>query len=149
MMISILWAVGTVLLCILEGITAELVAVWFALGALAAFVASLLGAPLWVELLVFFGVSLVSLIATRPFVARVLKVRQVPTNADSLVGKTAVVTEAVNRLAGSGRVKANGLSWRALCEAEEDLPVDTIVNILRIEGVTLIVERQGQEAVRG
>ena len=87
-MASVVWAVATVLLGILEGITAELVAVWFALGALAAFVASLLGASLWVQLVVFFGVSLMSLLATRPLVRRVLKVRQVPTNADGLVGKS-------------------------------------------------------------
>ena len=147
-MLSIIWAVATVLLGILEGVTAQLVAVWFALGALAAFVASLLGASLWVQLVVFFGVSLVSLLATRPFVKRVLKVRQVPTNADSLVGKSAVVTEAVSRTAGTGRVKAEGLGWKALCETEEDLPVDTVVNILRIEGVTLIVEPQRQEAAQ-
>ena len=147
-MASVVWAVATVLLGILEGITAELVAVWFALGALAAFVASLLGASLWVQLVVFCGVSLVSLLATRPLVRRVLKVRQVPTNADGLVGKSAVVTEAVSRISGTGRVKAGGLGWKALCETEEELPVDTVVNILRIEGVTLIVERQKQEAAQ-
>ena len=77
----ILWAAMTVILIIVEIATIQLVAVWFAAGSFAAFIAALFAAPLWVQLVVFIVVSILLLLATRPFVRSLLQNRKkVPSN---------------------------------------------------------------------
>ena len=69
--------------------------IWFALGAFAAMISALLGAPLWLQITWFAVVSLASLWFTRPFVKKFVNGRVQPTNADVVIGKDAVVTEAM------------------------------------------------------
>ncbi|MEG2175030.1 MAG: NfeD family protein, partial [Oscillospiraceae bacterium] len=115
------WLLLAVGLGVLEGITIDLVALWFALGALVAVVPALLGAPFWVELLVFLVVSLLSLIFTRPLVADVLKVKKISTNADRMIGTMGVVCEAISNVEERGRVKVSGLDWAARSDDGEPI----------------------------
>lgn len=62
---------------------------------------------------------------------------------DSLIGKTAVVTADIHNLEGRGQVFVNGLTWTARAEREEEtIPKDTQVEIVRVEGVKLIVKKK-------
>ena len=65
-----LWAVLLAVFVVVELATANLVTVWFAVGALAALIASLFTHNLLWQALVFLLVSLVALIATKPLVSR-------------------------------------------------------------------------------
>ena len=65
-MIPIIWLVILAVLVVIEIITLGLTTIWFAGGALAALVVSLLGGPVWLQILLFLGVSVVLLIFTRP-----------------------------------------------------------------------------------
>ena len=66
--IEIFWLAATILMFILEAVTVNLVSVWFALGALGALIAALLGAHLWLQIVIFFLVTILTLILTRPLV---------------------------------------------------------------------------------
>lgn len=143
----VVWAVFAVAFVVVEGVTASLVAVWFAVGALAAMVCALLGASLPVQLVVFFVVSLLVLVGLRPFAKKVLKVRQVPTNADSLIGKVGVVTEEIDGVSSAGRVKIQGSNWMAVSGETQPILPGASVNVLRIEGAKLVVEPVAQQAV--
>ena len=66
----IIWLILIVVLIVAEVATYQLVAVWFALGAVASLLASLMGASGTVQLITFVVVSLLSLIASRPLVKR-------------------------------------------------------------------------------
>ena len=67
---TVIWAVAMILFLIVEGATAGLTSLWFAAGALVAVLASLLHAPLWLQVLLFIGVSALTLYFTRPLVKR-------------------------------------------------------------------------------
>lgn len=134
------WLGIAIVLALFEAFTIQLVAIWFSLGALVAILPAALGAPVPVQILVFVLVSALSMILTRPFLQRVLKVKRQPTNADAVIGQVGVVLEEIDNLEGAGKVRANGLDWTARTERQMKIPAGAEVKVLRIEGVKLIVE---------
>ena len=134
------WINAIVVFSVAEGLTAGLVTIWFALGALAALLAALFGAPLWLQLVWFFVISIATLIATRPLARKFLNGRTQATNADMYVGKECIVTETIDNIAGTGAVKVAGKVWTARTEDDAVVPAGTKAEALRIEGVKLIVK---------
>jgi membrane protein implicated in regulation of membrane protease activity len=137
-MMAIIWLALLIVFVILEAATVQLISTWFAVGALAAMVVSLLGAPLWLQLLVFFTVSIVLLATLWPMARKHLKAKVVATNADALVGKVCKVTEDIDPLEG-GRVKVGDVTWSARTESGEAIPAGTQVEILKIQGAKVFV----------
>lgn len=137
---SIVWLVLMVLLLIVEAATAGLTCIWFALGALAALIAALFNAAIWLQALWFLAVSLLTLWLTRPLAIKYLNSRKVATNADRVVGAEAVVTEDIDNISGFGAVKLEGKEWSARSESGVDIPKGSVVIVRRIEGVKLIVD---------
>lgn len=137
-----LWLAAMVLLLIIEGAVPGLVSIWFALGALAALLAAILHAPVWLQVTWFVVVSVVSLIITRPLARKYVNSKTQPTNADMLIGSDCVVREKIDNLRGTGAVLAQGKEWTARMEnGEASAEAGEIVRIVRIEGVKLIVKK--------
>ena len=137
---TLVWVAAMVLFGILEAATINLVSVWFIAGALVSFVAALAGAPLWLQVLLFFAVSVVLLAALRPLVKKYVAPRVVRTNADSLVGQEAVVTEAIDNLNAQGQVKVGGMFWTARSTDSTLIPQGATVVIRSIQGVKVLVD---------
>ena len=136
-----IWLGLLVLFIVFELITTSLTTIWFAGGALAAFLVSLAGGSLTLQVVVFIAAAVILLIFTRPFAVKYINQNRVKTNADSLIGETAVVTEAIDNLAGAGQVRVNGQIWTARSSEEDrEIPEGTRVRILEISGVKLMVE---------
>lgn len=144
---SIWWLFLFIILLVIEVITMGLTTIWFAGGALAAFVASLfLGDMVEIEVSVFIVVSVVLLLFTRPWAARYLDHRTVRTNADRLIGQRVRVTEAVDNLAGKGAVSADGKIWTARAEQQEERFAEgEIATVKEIRGVKLILQKTESE----
>lgn len=138
---SILWLVALILFGVVEAATVGLASIWFACGALVALIVSAFTDVFMVQLVAFLVVSLIALILARPLARRYLDSRHVPTNADRVIGKEAVVTQDIDNLRGMGEVKVAGQPWTARAqELEGTIPQGTTVRVLRIEGVKLLVE---------
>ena len=135
------WLVAMIVLLIIEGIVPGLVTIWFAIGAFAAMISAILGAPLWLQVLWFFAVSILTLCLTRPFAKKYVNSRATPTNADMLIGKECVVTEEIDNVLGTGAVTVGGKVWTARTE-EPDGKAETgkVMTVVRIDGVKLIVK---------
>ena len=140
---SIVWLVLMVLLFIIEAATAGLTVIWFALGALAALIAALFGAQIWLQVLWFLVVSIATLGFTRPLALTYLNGRSVATSADRVVGMEGVVCEDIDNLAGTGAVKLDGKEWTARSASGANIPSGSVVKVHRIEGVKLIVDAAG------
>lgn len=138
---NVIWCVILIALLLAELSTANLTTIWFAGGALFAWFASLLKAPLWLQILVFFIVSIVTLILTRPLVKKMMARKVVPTNADRAVGKEAWVTATVDNTRGEGIVNLEGSDWSAISESGEVLAEGTGVVVREIRGVKLVVSK--------
>lgn len=134
------WAVLIVFFVFVEAMTAQLVSIWFALGALSAGVASLFSASTRIQWIVFVAVTIITLCATRPIVKKLLKRGANPTNADRNIGKNAVVTEEINNIKGRGQVSIDGAIWTARSCDGTIYHVNQVVTVDRIEGVKVIVK---------
>ncbi|MDR1132448.1 MAG: NfeD family protein [Oscillospiraceae bacterium] len=137
---TIVWLVLVVVFLIAEGASAGLTSIWFAAGALAALVAALLSAAVWLQLVLFVAVSAAALLATRPLVRKYVDKRIERTNADRLVGEQAAVREKIDKLAGTGAVFAGGKLWSARSVDTGTIEEGALVVVRRIEGVKLMVE---------
>ena len=137
---ALVWAAAVVLFGILEAATVNLVSLWFIAGALVSFIAALVGAPLWLQVLLFFAVSIVLLAALRPLVKKYVAPRVTRTNADSLVGQEAVVTETIDNLNAQGQVKVNGMYWTARSTDSTLISQGATVVIRSIQGVKVLVD---------
>lgn len=133
------WLVAAVVLGVMEAFTAGLVTIWLMFGALAAWLAAILGLPFLAQIIIFLIVSYVLLITTRPIVKKWLSREVVKTNADRLIGQIGVVTEKINRLEGVGQVKVAGQIWSAVPATGNEMEPGTNVRIDEIVGVKLVV----------
>ena len=143
MSMSLFWLIAMVLFGVLEAVTVGLTSIWFALGALGALAAAAASAPVIVQIVVFLGVSFLTLLLVRPLAQRFVNDRKVATNADRVIGREAVVTEDIDNIQGKGRVSISGADWTARTEDDRPIPAGSKVQVLRIEGVKVIVAPAG------
>ena len=129
-MMYILWIVLMVAAVLVEAASFALLSIWFAVGALAALIAAILGAGTGVQIAVFLAVSVILLGATRPLLKKFMPKKYIPTNGELDLGKTAVVIEKIDGMTGTGRVRLEGVDWGAVSadgsEIEEGVSVTVI-----------------------
>lgn len=135
------WLIAFIFFIVFEVITAGLTTVWFAMGSLVAYIAYLLSANIWVQLVIFVVVSALSMILIRPIAIKSLKNRTFKTKIDAMAGKKARVLKTINNIEAEGEVWIEGLEWTARSEDNSVIEKDEIVEIVRIEGVKAIVKR--------
>ena len=138
-MIPIVWLAILIAMLVVEANTITLVSLWFAFGALAALIASLLGAEIWLQAVLFLGVSAVLLACLRPLVRKHLTPRITRTNVDSVVGTQGSVTSDIDNVSAAGQVKLGAMYWTARSTSGEPIPEGTLVRVDRIEGVKVFV----------
>lgn len=146
MNLTIIWLIVLIALVGIEIATMGLTTIWFAGGALVATIASAVGAPLYLQILLFFIVSILLLFFTRPIAVKYFNKERVKTNAEGLVGKQAIVISEVDNLQGIGQVTVGGVEWSA--KSSQDtvvIPIGSVVDVLAIQGVKLIVEERKEE----
>lgn len=144
-MYSILWLVVFLLLLGIEIATLGLTTIWFAIGSLAAFIATLFKASLLVQMILFILVSIISLVLTRPIAKKYLDKGKVKTNVDEIIGKTAVITKENDEAGSFGEANLNGEIWMIKSLYNEIFKKDEIVEIVSVEGVKLIVKRRKED----
>ena len=136
--------VAVIIICVaIEAFTLDLSAIWFAVGGVAALVAASLSLEVVTQLVIFVLFSAALLVVVRPFCRRFLKTRNEPTNADRIIGKTAIVTEQIDNIRETGAVKVLGAVWSARSQDDVVIPVGTEVKIVEIRGVKAVVEKVG------
>ncbi len=136
----VLWIAAIVIFGIAEASTVNMISIWFVGGSLAALIANLLGAGAWVQIIVFLVVSGGLLAALRPFVRKFISPRKTATNADMAIGREAYLTQTVDNIRGTGALKLDGKEWTVRSATGDVLEKDTLVKIVKMEGVKLYVE---------
>lgn len=136
-----IWLGAIVLFGVVEALTAGLVSIWFVAGAVAALVATLLGAGTGVQLVAFVVVSAAALVLTRPLVRKLTQKGMVRTNADRVLGCTAKVTEVIDNDDSTGAVYVDGKTWTARSTDGKVIPVGEQVHVAGMEGVKLLVKK--------
>lgn len=149
MSMTAVWLVAMIGLLIVEGMAPGLVSIWFAFGALAAMISAILKAPVWLQVLWFVLVSLVSLVLTRPLARKYVNAKTTRTNADMAIGHDCVVTETIDNVRGTGAVTVGGKIWTArMADPDGHAEKGAVLTVLRIEGVKLIVQEKNETVNR-
>ena len=139
---AMVWLILLAVFLVVEAITAGLTTIWFAGGALVAALAAYFGAGVVLQLLLFLVVSVVLLVFTRPRAVKYMNKDLEKTNVNSLLGKTAVVTQEIDNLAQTGQVRINDIEWTARTfDNSIKIPKDAVVEIEEVQGVKLIVKK--------
>lgn len=135
---SILWFVAIFIFAAIEVFTVSLVTIWFVGGSLAAWILSIFGVPPALQIIVFIGVSVALLIYTRPILENLMKGKHVPMNLETLIGAKGVVTQKIEDYE-IGEVKLEGKYWSAKSFDGGSINLGEEVEVVRIDGVKLIV----------
>ena len=139
-MMTYIWVALLAAFVIAEAATAQLVTIWFAIGAFCAFVCSFFTKSLVIQIVVFISVSAAALVLTRPVVRKLTEIKKEPTNADMYIGAEGIVFEEINNMDAKGLVKVKGSMWTARSADDSTvIPEGEHVTVERIEGVKLIV----------
>ena len=139
----VIWLIILVVLVVIEIFTLGLTTIWFAGGALVAIAVAALGGPVWLQVLTAVIVSAVLLFFTRTVAVKYFNRDRESTNAESLVGRQAIVTGEINNLQGIGQVAVNGMEWTARTITDgQVIKTGEVVAIRGINGVKLLVERE-------
>ena len=139
--LTIIWLVLAVVMAILEAVTVQLVSIWFACGAAAACITSLITDNIVIQIAVFVAVSAIALLITRPIVRKMREKAPEPTNADRYIGKTAVVIQPIDNEKAQGMALVDNQKWTARSSDGKPIPEGEHVTVIAIEGVKLIVSR--------
>lgn len=145
-MYLIVWLVLMIVFLVAESQSVTMVSLWFAAGALGALIAELCGAELWLQIVIFFVVSIILLASLRPIVRKYFTPKITKTNVDSIVGQTGLVTADINNISAQGQVKLGAMEWTARSTSGENIPQGTLVKVDKIEGVKAFVTPVAEKA---
>ena len=134
--------VALAVLLVIEIITLGLTTIWFAGGALVAFVLALFGVPWLVQIAVFLVVSILLLIFTRPAIEKKINKDRIKTNVNSIAGKEGKVTEDIDNFNQKGTIVLNGLEWTARSSKDDVIiPAGARVIVDEVKGVKVFVSQ--------
>ena len=138
-----LWAIVGIMLWIIETFMPVFVTGIFGTACLIIVPLAVVHVPLTIQLFLFVLISAVLTLGIRPIILKYFYHHggYAKTNADALVGKTGLVTEVIDTLAGTGSVKIGGETWRAaVTNNKSRVEIGQIVTVKYIEGAKVIVD---------
>lgn len=135
----VIWAIVIIATLIIEFETANLVSIWFAAGGLTGLICAICHLDLWIQIVLFAIVSGLFVIATRPFVKKISDNKTILTNADRLVGMTAIVTKEIKE-GIRGEVLVEYQKWPAISKENKEFKVGDHVIITEISGNKMIIK---------
>ena len=136
---AIIWLALMIAFLFMEAATVATVSLWFAGGALVALIASLLGAPIWLQIILFLLVSAVLLASLRPLVKKHFTPKLTKTNVDAIVETQGYVITDIDNLSATGTVKLGSMEWSARSTTGTVIPKGSLVKVDKIEGVKVFV----------
>lgn len=133
------WLIVAGIFFIIEIATVGFLVFWLGIGALLAMITSFITSNIIAQTIVFVVSSCILIPLTKPLADKFTGKKSVPTNSYSLINKHGIVTSDINPIEGIGQVKVNGEIWSAKTDDESTITKGTEIEVLKIDGVKLIV----------
>ena len=133
------WVAVTIICVVIESLSLSLTTIWFGISAFVMVFLAFTPMPFTAQLFIFFVVSFILLIFTRPVVKQKLNQKKIATNYERIIGQIAVVTKKITAL-DKGSVKINGMEWTAAVKEDITLEEGSKCIIDEIAGVTAYVK---------
>lgn len=139
------WLIVFVVFAGFELVSLGMTCIWFAIGALAACVTSLITGNWIIQAVVFVVVTVVVLVILRPIAVKYINQKAEKTNVESMEGKVGKVLVEINNINATGKILVDGMEWTARSKDGQIIKKDALVEIINIEGVKAIVKEREQE----
>jgi len=136
------WILAAVVFVVIEITNMAFFALFAAAGALAAAVASAVGGPALLQVVVFAVVALGGVLALRRPLLTAFGHRRggaLKSGVAALVGQHATVVDRVDRSDVAGRVHARGEDWPAITYDDRPCEAGQVVEVIDIEKTRLVV----------
>ncbi len=138
----VIWLIIAGAMFLLEIMTVGFLVIWFGVAALFTMVLSFFVENMAIQTGFFLILSTILILLTKPLVKKFIqKGEREPSNVYTILGKKAIVTTDIDPIKSTGQVKIDSDVWSAKEENNEFLPIGTHVEILRVEGVKVIVKK--------
>ena len=136
----LLWFVVVVFSVIVEINTLQIVSIWFAASGAVSMILASVGCKPEIQIGVFFVLSAILIIASRPIVKKINQSKIENSTVESLVGEEVVVTKII-KIGEIGEIKSKYERYSAIAPSvKEDILPNTKVKILEIRGNKVIVD---------
>ncbi|MCR4823359.1 MAG: NfeD family protein [Treponema sp.] len=135
------WLAVMVVSLVIEALTFSLTSIWAAISALFMIFFCRTQVPMRWQFLIFFLITILLMIFTRPFAVKKLKLGKVTTNVNSMDGQEVLVVKKITRFEKGEARASNGVVWTAMSEGEE-IPKNSVCIVVKVEGNTLIVKEK-------
>lgn len=135
-----IWLIASGVFFIIEIITVGFLMFWLGIASLITMVVSFFTSNLIIQTAVFVISSGLLIFATKPLVDKLSKKDSVQTNVYSIIGKKAIVIEDIDWNKGTGQIKVGGEVWSAKTNEQIDIPKDSEVEVVDIDGVKAFVK---------
>lgn len=132
------WLIVAVAFAIAELMTASLTLVWFSIGALVLMFLSIFIQNIFIQILIFAAISITLLVISTKYFVDKDKNFQYNTNLQGIKQKKGIVKQEIPPYR-TGIVTLTGEDWTAISANNEKIEKDTVVEVVRIEGVKLVV----------
>lgn len=140
-----LWAIWLILcgaFLLIEIFNISFLLIWPGIGSFFAFIASVLGAPIEIQLAVFAISTTIMIIFMKPLTTKLFKNKDsTKMNNDAMIEKKGVVIKEINSTEDVGQVKVAGELWSAITLNDEKIKINEIVEVTKVDGVKLIVTK--------
>lgn len=140
-----LWAIWLILcgtFLLIEIFNISFLLIWPGIGSFFAFIASVLGAPIEIQLAVFAISTTIMIIFMKPLTKKLFKNKDnTKMNNDAMIGKKGVVIKEINSTEDVGQVKVAGELWSAITLNDEKIKINEIVEVTKVDGVKLVVTK--------
>ena len=134
-----IWLIAAGVFFVAEIATTGFLIFWLGIGSLLAMITSFITPSVMVQTIVFVVSSCILIPLTKPLADKFTNKKSVPTNSYSLINKHGIVTIDIDPIEGVGQVKVNGEIWSAKAENESAILKGTEIEVIKIEGVKLVV----------
>ena len=136
-----IWVAVVAISLIVEFATMEMVSLWTAVGGVCALILAACEVGFEIQLIVFFGVSIILLLSLRKITIKYLLKNTQKVGTERVIGtKTKLLSEITNDEPGT--IKVNGVVWSATTDNGEPLAANTIVEFVEIRGNKFIVKKE-------
>lgn len=133
------WLIVAGIFFVIEIATVGFLVFWLGIGAILAMITSFITDNIITQAIVFVVSSCILIPLTKPLADKFTGKKSVPTNSYSLINKHGIVTTDINPIECVGQVKVNGEIWSAKTEDESIISKGTEIEVIKIDGVKLIV----------
>lgn len=137
---KLIWLVVAICFAIAEIMTPTLTLIWFSVGAIILIFLSSFIKSVLVQIILFGLISTTLLVVVTKKFVREDKNHKYDTNLQAILNKKAIVKQTIPKNK-NGLVVLDGEEWTAISLDGEEIKKDEIVEILKIEGVKLIVRK--------